>query len=245
MRRYGTQAQQLAQGLDQPPNAFNDSMQLSQLELGFLDDTASAVARMDRVVARTNFRAMPFEQRPYLGLTAFYANAGQPAKARAMLARWDNEMTDSITRRVRAADRRAIQGAIDLAEGKYAEALRNVWSADTTYDGPNGNCEVCVLDDIATIHWRAGQTDSAIFYFEKYLNTPFFGRQGFDAGSRPLILKRLGELYEARGNAEQAALRYREFLSLWDRADPRLQPKVEDARRRLSRLADVERRPGG
>ena len=66
-------------------------------------------------------------------------------------------------------------------------------------------------------------------------------RQGFDAAARPLILKRLGELYEATGNAEKAALRYREFLALWDKPDPQLQPKVDDVRYRLSRLANIER----
>jgi hypothetical protein len=40
---------------------------------------------------------------------------------------------------------------------------------------------------------------------------------------------------------EKAALRYREFLALWDKADPGLQPKVDDVRYRLSRLANIER----
>jgi hypothetical protein len=49
-------------------------------------------------------------------------------------------------------------------------------------------------------------------------------------------------LYEVVGDVPNAARRYREFLALWDKASPRLQPKVQDARYRLSRLADVERR---
>src|SRR5688572_9295491 len=49
-------------------------------------------------------------------------------------------------------------------------------------------------------------------------------------------------VYETAGNAEKAAVRYREFLALWDKADPQLQPKVADVRFRLSRLADVEKR---
>jgi len=39
-----------------------------------------------------------------------------------------------------------------------------------------------------------------------------------------------------------AARRYQEFVKLWERADPKLQPKVAEVRRKLSRLADVERR---
>ena len=240
--RYAAQARTAQQALGQPPNDFADSLQLSQLDLGFFDDTARAVRRMNGVIARTDFRVLPADQRPYLAIAGFYANAGEPARARAMVARWDSEMTDSVTRRITDPGRRGILGAIAIAEGRYDEALRDIWAADTTYDGPNGNCAVCIYDDVAFVHARAGRPDSAIVWYERYLSTPYFGRQNFDGGSKPVILKRLGELYESTGNVEKAALTYREFLKLWDKPDPRLQPKVADVRARLSRLADTERR---
>ena len=84
--------------------------------------------------------------------------------------------------------------------------------------------------------------DSAIYYWERYLTIPYYGRQNMDAIQRPLILKRLGELYESKGNTTKASENYREFLKLWENADPRLQPKVAEVRRRLSRMADAERR---
>jgi tRNA A-37 threonylcarbamoyl transferase component Bud32/tetratricopeptide (TPR) repeat protein len=245
LMRYGEEAQRVAATLGQPDNPFADSLQISQLELGFFDDTASAVRRMDAMIARMPFDLIPYEQRPYLGLAAFYASAGQPGRAREFLARWTSEMTDTLVGRSREPDRRAIEGVIALAENRYADAVRGFWAADTTYDGPNGTCAICIYDDIAYAYSRAGAPDSVIYYSEKYLATPVYGRQGFDGGTKPLLLKRLGEAYEAVGNAEQAARRYREFLALWDKADPRLQPKVEDVRFRLSRLANVERRPGG
>jgi len=242
LERYGSQARRVAQTLGQPANPVGDSLQQSQLDLGFFDDTARAIRRVDAVLARTDLRAMPFDQRPYLGLAAFYANAGQPARARSFLAQWDSEIPDSTRRRELEPGRRAIQGAIALSEGKYRDALREIWAADTTYDGPNGSCDICLFDDIGYVHARAGAADSAIAWFEKYLSTPFFGRLNFEGGAKPLLLKRLGELYEATGNAEKAALRYREFLALWDKADSRLEPKVADVRYRLSRLANIERR---
>jgi tetratricopeptide (TPR) repeat protein len=242
LERYGAQARQIAQTLGQPTNPVVDSLQRSQLELGFFDDTATAVRRMDATVARADFGRMPFDQRPYLAIAAFYANAGQPAKARTWMSRWEAEATDSVMRRIFEPGHRAIQGAIALSEGRYAEALRDIWAADTTYDGPNGNCNVCLYDDVAYVHARAGAPDSAIFWFEKYLAEPFYGRINFEGGAKPLMLKRLGELYESVGNAEKAAVKYREFLALWDKADARLQPKIADVRQRLSRLADIERR---
>ena len=101
---------------------------------------------------------------------------------------------------------------------------------------------MCLYDDIAYVHARAGEADSALYWYEKYLATPLFGRFNFEGGAKPLMLKRMGELYESVGNVEKAALSYREFLKLWDKADPRLQPKVADVRFRLSRLANIERR---
>ena len=243
LERYAVQVRQIQRSLGQPLNPVADSLQQSQLDLGFFDDTARAIRRIDAVLSRVDLRAMPFDQRPYGAIAAFYAGAGDPVKARRYLATWESEMPDSGIRRMLEPSRRAVLGTIALAEKRYTDALRDLWAADTTYDGPNGSCGTCIYDDIAYVHALAGQPDSAIYWYERYLNTPLFGRQNMEGGSKPLMLKRLGELYETVGNVEQAALRYREFLALWDKADPRLQPKVADVRHRLSRLADIERRP--
>jgi hypothetical protein len=242
LQRYAAQARQIAQTLGQPPNPFVDSIQQSQLDLGFFDDTIRAVRRMDAMLANANFSAVQFDQRPYLGIAAFYANAGQPAKAKTWMARWEAEVPDSTLRRTLEPGRRGVQGAIALAEGRYADAIRDIWAADSTYDGPSGNCAMCIYDDLAFVHARAGAADSAIYWYERYLREEFYGRFNFEGGAKPIMLKRLGELYERVGNVEKAALTYREFLSLWDKADPRLQPKVAEVRQALSRLANVERR---
>ena len=242
LNRYSDQARQLQRSLGGPPNPLVDSLQFATLELGCFDDTARAIRRVDAIVAATNLNALPWDQRPYLGLAAFYANAGQPARARQFLSRWESEVPDSGMRRSQEPGRRAIQGVIALSEGRYRDALRDLWASDTTYDGPNGNCAMCLYDDIAYVYARAGQPDSAIYWYEKYLDAPLYARYNAEGGSKPLMLKRMGELYESLGNVEKAAVKYREFLALWDKADSRLQPKVADVRHRLSRLADIERR---
>ena len=242
LERYGGQARQMQRALGGPPNPLADSLQSSNLDLGFFDDTVRAIRRMDAMLAKTDVSALPWDLRPYIGLVAFYASAGQPARAKQFLARWEAEVPDSTTRRNQEPGRRAMQGLIALSEKRYQDALRDLWASDTTYDGPNGNCAMCLYDDIAYVHAQAGQPDSAIYWYEKYLDTPLFGRYQFEGGAKPLMLKRMGELYESVGNVEKAALKYREFLALWDKADPRLQPKVADARHRLSRLADIEKR---
>jgi tetratricopeptide (TPR) repeat protein len=143
---------------------------------------------------------------------------------------------------VRESGRHATLGYIAMAEGRHQDAVRELWRADTTFDGPEGNCVICLYDDLGIAWDRAGATDSAIYYFEQFLNGTQMGRQNLDAVWKPLILKRLGELYEAKGDIPNAARRYREFLELWKRPDPKLQEKVADVRFRLSRLADVERK---
>jgi hypothetical protein len=58
-----------------------------------------------------------------------------------------------------------------------------------------------------------------------------------DAFSLAPSYKRLGELYEARGDRKRAADYYGKFVDLWKDADPELQPAVTEIRQRLARLA--------
>ena len=63
-----------------------------------------------------------------------------------------------------------------------------------------------------------------------------------DGGYLAGIYKRLGELYEAKGDTKKAATYYVSFLDLWKNADPELQPKVQDVKRRLAAIQASEKR---
>ena len=78
--------------------------------------------------------------------------------------------------------------------------------------------------------------------FERYLSTPtwFKSSPGLDPVRLPAIRERLGQLYEEMGNTVKAIENYRAFIELWKNADPELQPRVADAKRRLARLAQPE-----
>ncbi len=241
--RYGQEARRLQLSLGgQPTPPVFDSISRSFVDLSYYDDTASAKRRIEATLTRDDWKRMPFEMRPYSSLVSLFALTGDARRARAVLAEFDAAMPDSVIRRVREPERHAMLALIAVGEKRYPEAIRELWRADTTYDGPDGSCYICVLDDIGGAWNQAGVADSAIYYWERYLNSPLMGRQGQDGAQRALMLKRLGELYEARGDVANAARRYREFVQLWERADPRLQPKVAEVRRKLSRLADVEAR---
>jgi hypothetical protein len=53
----------------------------------------------------------------------------------------------------------------------------------------------------------------------------------------------LDELYEQRGDQARAADYYSQFAELWRGADPDLQPRVAEARRRLAALTAEPGRP--
>ena len=81
-----------------------------------------------------------------------------------------------------------------------------------------------------------GHADSAIVYYEKFgaYKDPNLSE---DSQFLPGSYKRLGELYEAKGNRRDALSHYNTFLTLWKDADPELQPKVQEVRQRVSRLS--------
>jgi len=141
-------ARKLTVALGQPANPLNDSLQASWIDLMIFNDTARAVRRVDRMLAATSARPSPSANRPYRGLATFYALARQPQRARALLAQDDADMPDSTTRRIQAPGRHGVLGAIAIGEGHPLDAVREFWRADTTYDGPDGNCSICVLDDL-------------------------------------------------------------------------------------------------
>ena len=127
-------------------------------------------------------------------------------------------------------------GSIALGERRYADAAREYHESD------QGNCLVCQVPFEANAWDLAGQPDSAIARYEHYIDT----RQPFRATTDEIFLagshKRLGELYEAKGDKQNALTHYLKFVDLWKDADAELQPRVGEVRARIARLKDQERR---
>ena len=57
-------------------------------------------------------------------------------------------------------------------------------------------------------------------------------------GVRARVYRRLGELYEKRGDRVKARASYASFIELWKDCDPKLRPQVVEARRRLAALSN-------
>jgi tetratricopeptide (TPR) repeat protein len=100
----------------------------------------------------------------------------------------------------------------------------------------NRECGFCGLVDLGDAYDRAGNADSALAYWERYLEASG-ARLGTDATWLARTLRRLGELREANGDRDKALEYYGRFVELWQDADPGLQPVVQDVKQRMARLA--------
>ena len=239
--REGTRSLATARQIDSARGSaispVQDSIYLSFVDLMVVGNRDRAVQRFERAMARLGPGAQD-QQRTY-----FYVAADMPRQARQMYERWLAEPRDSAEHRLLEPNRHGLLGAVLMVEGKPLEAIEELRRAELAPDGPVGSCAACGSVRIGQAFDRANMPDSAIARFEHYLNTPIPGRLNFDldVSSVPSISRRLGELYEAKGDRVKAAAYYQKFIDLWKNADPELQPQVAEIRQRLARLTDPER----
>jgi hypothetical protein len=93
------------------------------------------------------------------------------------------------------------------------------------------------LPELGMAFDRRGNSDSALAVYQRYLESTHNFRIHTDVDHLGPILRRVGELYEARGDRRRSAQAYQRFVALWRRADPVLQPQVAEVRRRLAEVA--------
>ncbi|HET8622879.1 MAG TPA: tetratricopeptide repeat protein, partial [Gemmatimonadales bacterium] len=212
-----------------PETALFFDMVRAGIELWFRGNNTRALQQADAALRRRPLAGFDPRDRPYLGLAIFFAEADRPDRARALLNEYDRLVPEG-DRRIATEARHAVLGSIALAERRPQEAISEFRLQSQT----------SVVDadvSLGRAYDLAGMPDSAIASYQRYLDTPFLGRLPLDALWRARTLYRLGELYEERGDRVKAADRYAEFIKLWKRADPDLQPKVTEAKQRLEALS--------
>ena len=112
--------------------------------------------------------------------------------------------------------------------------------ANTVKKSIDNGCRTCDLPQLAQAYDLAGKPDSAIAVYERYAQDKHLNRLRVDATFLGPSLKRLGELYEAKGDRDNAAKHYDRFVELWKGADPELQPALQEVQGRLAKLRSAE-----
>jgi eukaryotic-like serine/threonine-protein kinase len=191
-------------------------------------DRDRALALVEGALAEAPLDSLPSADWPDR-IVAFFANAGDPDRAEALLEERIRR-TDPRLRPVEERRRHSDRGTIALARGEPALALEEFRRQ------PPGDCRPCAALGPALAFDAMGVADSAIVHYEEYLARPYNWRIFPDAAWRAHVLERLGDLYDERGDLEQAAGWYAQLVELWADADPALQPRVRAARKRLEAI---------
>lgn len=219
---------------DAPP--LTDSIASALEDVWQRGEPALAARRITNALRVEPIERIPMDERPYLELASAYALAGDGAEARRWLARYDADVRDPNRLRQQRPDRARAMSYIAVLERRWNDALREADVASRDADGGPMEYETAGDFHRAYIHAAAGHTDQAIAEFEKFLAEPDLSRLRVDADHLAFTLEKLGELYEAKGNATKAIERYSRFVDLWKNADAELQPRVIEVRKRIERL---------
>jgi hypothetical protein len=192
-------------------------------------DTAGALAAVATGLNDLPIEDLPFADRPYLSLVAFYSRAGDTGRAREYLDAFEAGATDD-QKRVEERDLLAARADLALAAGDADEALRLYREAD------RGDCTICTLLGQARAWEVVGPADSAFAAWQRFLDDPQSNRMFWDQNALGSSLERTAQLAARLGDLEAAALYYGQFVDLWADADPEFQPRVEAARARMAEI---------
>jgi tetratricopeptide (TPR) repeat protein/tRNA A-37 threonylcarbamoyl transferase component Bud32 len=193
-----------------------------------LGDQAGAKAALDAGLAEWKWTDLPTLDRGYSNIIAARLATGEIAEARRLADEWERGVPKEFARVQRPLIETA-RGEIALESGNAREALAHFRAGDV------GPCVSCAFPRYARAYDAIKQSDSTIYWYEQYLATPTLNAD-VDARELPRAYRRLGELYEAKGDTKRAIQRYSDFVELWKNADPALQPLVKDVRDRIARL---------
>ena len=220
-------------GLSEAP--IGEAATSAEMRAWFLDDKRGAARIMEDTLARHPISGLRATYE-YAQVARVYALAGRPEAAQAVIAQWQ-QVRKSRSQFGDSSAAFEMRGDLALAAGRYEQAIADYRAASAS------GCETCALPMIGRAFDLSGKPDSAIASFTRYLGTADPNRAYADGMALAGTHKRLGELYEAKGNRADALSHYNTFLALWKNADPELQPKVQEVRQRVARLSKSSEKP--
>ncbi|MEE8115985.1 MAG: hypothetical protein V3T28_02655, partial [Gemmatimonadales bacterium] len=185
--------------LGQAVRYINRSIDLARISISFRGEPANRPEIVEAALHRYPLDSLPPADRPYLNLAHHYAyTVGRPDLARQVVSEYEGEVDPGL-RNTRLDQRQfLIAGLIALAEGDAPEAIDQFRSWDREI-----RCPICALPHLGRGYDAAGEPDSVAAILERYLETPY-SRVFFDAWELAGAHRRLGELYEERGDRNRA-----------------------------------------
>jgi tRNA A-37 threonylcarbamoyl transferase component Bud32/tetratricopeptide (TPR) repeat protein len=212
-------------------NAIRSAIWQGWIDLTYRDDNANGLLAVEEVLERHPLGELHPMDRPYAELAEFYAAAGNVERARDLLAEYEAEV-DEVERRGNFY-RHVAAGVLAVAEDRYEDAIAafgKLREEGFIYSRPATTYYLANTFDIA------GQTDSALAGWESAVMQNALFVEFPSALRLAHAYRRMGEIYEERGEPEKAVQYYNEFVELWNDADDELQPQVTDVRGRIARL---------
>lgn len=223
---------------DRPFHALTTSLAMASIEIRTLHDSAAGLERIRAALAEYPLHEMDPAVRPTFWVANLLASAGRSAEARRLLDRELKDTESGVEMQARDDEWRMSRAWIALAERAPAEALEQISPLLQRMNEGMGCWDyrnVCPLVATARAYEMAGQSDSAIAVYERFLRAPFT-LSWLDAWFRADALERLAALHEERGESLKAGEAYELLLRFWRDADPELRPRLEQARARALAL---------
>ena len=192
-------------------------------------DTAGAIRALERANEVVSLDELPFADRDHPNRAALLAALGEVEDARVVLEEFEIGADADMKRASENNVFRAL-GQIALAEGDAGQALEFFRQSD------RGRCSICPKLGMAMAFEAAGQPDSALAWYESYLEDRQPNRMYWDQAGLGYSLQKAARLADSLGDTDKAALYYAQFVELWADADAELQPQVDAARSRLEEI---------
>jgi Flp pilus assembly protein TadD len=203
----------------------------------YRQDQGAAKRLLDEILKAHPLERLPEAERPLITLIEAAVVSGDRETANRMLDEF-NRTPGNIPARAWGFLKSEAKGdVLSLRKETLPEAIDELRKSSAT-------CAYCSEPMLALAFERAGMADSARAHLQRWADV---GENIWEGGVYfhwpPIAYFRLGELYQEKGDTAHATEFYGKFAELWKDADPELQPRVKEAKRRIAELVAEPRRP--